>query len=62
MKIETGSGFFLIFLVLFVLKLCSVITISWWIVTLPLWGGFAIILIISGLILLGCLIHDLVKK
>jgi hypothetical protein len=56
MKIEASSAFFLIFLTLFVLKLCSVIAISWWIVTLPLWfpaciGLFIIffVLVIAGI-------------
>lgn len=29
-----------------VLKLCGVINWSWWLVTLPFWGGFAIFLFI----------------
>lgn len=29
-----------------VLKLCKVITWSWWLVTLPFWGGLIIVLII----------------
>lgn len=46
-QFESGGLFFIIFLVLLVLKLCSVITISWWIVTLPLWGPFCIALAIG---------------
>ncbi len=35
--------------VLFVaLKLTNVIDWSWWLVTLPFWGGFALLLAISG--------------
>ena len=29
-----------------VLKLCNVINWSWWIVTLPFWGGFALLMIL----------------
>ena len=28
-----------------VLKLCNVIAWSWWLVTLPLWGGIALALV-----------------
>lgn len=50
--ISFAGALFLIFLVL---KLTGVITWSWWWVTAPLWGGFAIflgILAIIGLIAL----------
>lgn len=30
-----------------VLKLCHVINWSWWLVTLPFWGGLALFLVIS---------------
>lgn len=36
----------LLFLILMTLKLTGYITASWWIVTAPLWIGFAIILAI----------------
>lgn len=29
-----------------ILKLCGVISWSWWWVTLPFWGGFALVLVI----------------
>ncbi len=32
------------------LKLCKVITWSWWLVTLPFWGGLAFVLILLLLI------------
>lgn len=32
----------LMFLIMFALKLAGVITFSWWIVTVPLWGLFAL--------------------
>ena len=33
-----------------ILKLCHVIDWSWWLVTLPFWGGIALVLAILGLI------------
>jgi hypothetical protein len=42
-----GVGFFgLMFLIFMTLKLTNVIDWSWWWVTAPLWGGFAILLIV----------------
>lgn len=42
-----GIGFFsLLGLVFIILKLCNVIDWSWWWVTLPLWGGAALVLLI----------------
>lgn len=44
-------GFFgVLGLIFIVLKLLGVITWSWWLVTIPLWGGAALILIF-GLII-----------
>jgi hypothetical protein len=44
---SSGVGFFgLMFLILMTLKLTGYIDWSWWWVTAPLWGGFAIILIV----------------
>lgn len=34
MNVFTG-----LFLVLLTLKLCNIISVSWWVVTAPLWGG-----------------------
>lgn len=42
-----GVGFFgLMFLIFMTLKLTNVIDWSWWWVTAPLWGGFALIFIV----------------
>jgi len=42
-----GVGFFgLMFLIFMTLKLTEVIDWSWWWVTAPLWGGFALIFFI----------------
>lgn len=55
-KTSGGVSFLgLLFITLLVLKLTSVIDWSWWWVTAPLWGGFAILAvigIIAGLIFL----------
>lgn len=40
------------------LKLCNIITWSWWWVTLPFWGGLALILIILIIISIIALIID----
>lgn len=40
------------FLVFLILKLCKVIDWSWWWVTAPLWGGFALAILIVGIIAL----------
>lgn len=36
------------------LKLCGVIGWSWWLVTLPFWGGPAILVAVGLLVLVGC--------
>jgi len=44
---SSGIGFTsILFIVFLVLKLCKVITWSWWLVTLPLWGGLVLLMII----------------
>ena len=51
-----GIGFLsLLFLVFLVLKLTGVITWSWWLVTLPLWGPLALsvlVLLVIGVVAL----------
>lgn len=48
-----GVGFLgLMFLIFMTLKLTGYITWSWWWVTAPLWGGFALILFIIGVFLI----------
>ncbi len=46
----------MVFIVFLVLKLCSVITWSWWFITMPLWGGIALTLGVVGVILIGLLL------
>jgi hypothetical protein len=50
-----GVGFCgLLFIALLVLKLTHVIDWSWWWITAPLWGGFALfIILVVVLILIG---------
>ena len=45
-RIEFGGPCFLLFLVFLVLKLCKVITWSWWWVTAPLWIPLGIVIVI----------------
>lgn len=48
-----GVGFFgLMFLIFMTLKLTGYITWSWWWVTAPLWGGFALILLIIAILII----------
>lgn len=60
-----GVGFMsILFIVFLVLKLCKVITWSWWWVTVPLWGGLVLVLIIGviSVILVRRQIHKTFKK
>lgn len=53
-KASGGVSFLgLLFITFLVLKLTQVIDWSWWWVTAPLWGGFAILAVIG---LVACLI------
>lgn len=46
-----------------ILKLCGVLSWSWWWVLSPLWGGFAIFIVVSVLILLfGCISATIEEK
>jgi hypothetical protein len=48
-----GVGFFgLMFLILMTLKLTNYIDWSWWWVTVPLWGGFALIFIVAIIVII----------
>lgn len=51
MKVNGLSTLGLLGIVFIVLKLTNVITWNWWLVTLPLWGGLA--LIVSIIIIVG---------
>lgn len=41
-----------------ILKLCGVIDWSWWLVTLPFWGGLAIALVIFVILLVIAAFRD----
>jgi len=57
---SSGIGFFgLLGVAFIVLKLCKVINWSWWLVTLPLWGGFIFIVL---LLMLMVIIAVILKK
>lgn len=54
-QVATTSGIStlsLLGIVFVVLKLCHVINWSWWLVTLPFWGGLALFLVIILVIFL----------
>lgn len=52
--VQNGVGVFGLLGILFVgLKLCDVINWSWWLVTLPFWGGTALFFAILLLYLVG---------
>jgi len=52
-KKTSGIGFFTLLGLLFIgLKLGNVITWSWWLVTLPLWGGIALIVSIVFILII----------
>lgn len=59
---SSGVGFFgLLTIVLIVLKLMEIINWSWWLVLLPVYGGFTLLLgvaLISGLVYLVLSIID----
>lgn len=47
------------FLVFLVLKLCGAITWSWWWVTAPLWGSFALMILAGGCAVMICAQEEL---
>lgn len=59
---ESCSGVFLLFLAFMVLKLTNVISWSWWLVCLPLYAGFVVIIGVAILSLLGLSLHSLFSK
>ncbi|OZE77183.1 hypothetical protein CH305_18270 [Rhodococcus sp. 15-649-2-2] len=60
---STGIGFTgALFLVFLVLKLTGVITWSWWAVTAPLWGAFALFLAVIMFIAVVAFVTAVVKR
>jgi hypothetical protein len=57
-KSSSGIGLCtMLFLIFLILKLCGVITWSWWLVTSPLWGPVAILLLILAGIFVGASLY-----
>ena len=60
---DSGIGVLGLLGVVFVtLKLTGIISWSWWWVTAPFWGGFAILIVITILFSVGWVIKDLIGK
>ncbi len=45
-----------------VLKLTHVIDWSWWYVTLPFWGGFALLIVGATIWIIGCMAVALCRR
>jgi len=64
-KVEVNNGgvsfLGLLFIVFLVLKLTHVINWSWWWVTAPSWGGFAIGIAVLVITLLGQLLIEILS-
>ena len=57
--VNGGAGFWSLLGLLFIgLKLGGVINWSWWLVTLPLWGGLAVLAVF---LLIGGIIYAIAK-
>ena len=56
---NTINFMYLLGLIFITLKLCNVITWSWWIVTLPFWISYSIILFASFVVLLIVMLFSL---
>ena len=60
---SSGIGFFGLLAIVFItLKLLGYIDWSWWYVTLPVWGGLGILLVIGIIWLGGLIIYKLIEK
>jgi len=58
-----GIGVFGLLAIVFItLKLTGVISWSWWLITSPLWGGFAFLLVILVFVLLFAGVVTLLTK
>ena len=62
MKTRGIGAFTLLGLIFVTLKLTGHITWSWWLVTLPFWGGLALVLSIAFIVLLLAFILALFSK
>lgn len=59
---NNGIGVFGLLGVLFVgLKLTNIITWSWWWVTIPFWGGFALIALVLIIAIIFAISYEVLK-
>lgn len=59
---QQGIGLLgLVFLIFLTLKLCGVITWSWWWVTAPLWGPLVVFVLSGVLFIMGFIVWFLKK-
>lgn len=56
MKIELAGLPMILFIVFLILRLCKVITWSWWWVTSPLWIGFVLVIILFVLYIITAVV------
>lgn len=58
-----GIGFFGVLGIAFIcLKLAHVINWSWWLITLPLWGGMALFVVLAAIVVAVALASSRTKK
>lgn len=61
--VQVGPGLLGLLTLLFVAcKLFHVISWSWWLVLLPLWGPAALVLVVLLLVFVGAVIHAVATK
>lgn len=62
-EVSGGISFMGLLAIVFItLKLCNVITWSWWLVTLPLWGGLAMFLLVCIAVIIAYCMGKLIFK
>lgn len=62
-NISIGGGFSgLLFIAFLILKLCNVITWSWWWVTAPLWMPLAFVIVVSIICVLVLAISEAIEN
>lgn len=62
-NVSIGGGFSgLLFIAFLILKLCNVITWSWWWVTAPLWMPVAFILVVSIICVIVLAISEAIEN
>ena len=62
-NISIGGGFSgLLFIAFLILKLCNIITWSWWWVTAPLWMPLAFVIVVSIICVLVLAISEAIEN